>query len=572
MTKAKTKEKNKKQNFENINSLESLFQVGISLQKQGKILEASNIYKIILKNDKNHFDSNHMLGIIETNNNNTMAIQFLQKAIQINPNSTYAYSDLGISLYKNKRIDEAIKCFERAIQLDLANAQAYSNLGNILQEIGNYEEALLKYIRAIDIDSKFMHAHYNCANALRSLGKFDQAIQFYENTINLSPNFAEAHCNKGIALKELNLFDEALSSFNISININNNFADAYYNRGLVLHDLKRIDEALKSYDNAIGIKIDYVDAYWNKSLALLLSGDYLNGWKLHEYRWKTKKFTTIKRNYNEKKWLGLDDLNGKRIYVYEEQGIGDTIQFSRYLKLVKLLGAYVIFEISKCLYNFMWSLDGVNELITSDMNPTSFDFHCPLHSLPLALGTTIETIPNDLGYIKVNFNKIAKWKAKLGDQKKIRIGIAWSSVSLFEQDKSRSISFLNMMTAIPCEMFEIVCLQKYIKDEDYLEFSKSGIKFYGNELVDVEETAALISCLDLVISTCTSVPHISASIGKPTWVMLQYVPDWRWMLDREDSLWYQSVRLFRQNIRGDWNPVCNQIYSELLKYPRYQII
>lgn len=567
MTKNKIKEKDKKQNYEINNSLESLFQIGISLHKQGKKLEASNIYKIILKNDKSHFDSNHMLGIIETQNNNTsMAIQFLQKAVQINPNSSYAYSDLGINLYKIKKIDEAITCFERAIQLDVENAQAYSNLGNILQETGNYEDALIKYIQAIDIDCKYIQAHYNCGNAFRVLGKFDQAIQYYDNAIDLSPNFAEAYCNKGVALKELNLLDEALECFNISINININFADAFYNRGLVLHDFKRIDEALSNYEKAIDIKPDHIDAYWNKSLALLLCGDYLNGWKFHEYRWKTNKFKTKQRNYPEKCWLGLESLNGKKIYIYEEQGIGDTIQLCRYLKLVKLLGTYVIFGVSKSLYDFMLSLDGVDELISNDITPTSFDFHCPLHSLPLALGTTVETIPNEFSYLKANFEKVAKWKEKLGFQKKIRIGIAWSSVSLFEQDKSRSISFLTMMSAIPRDMFDIVCLQKIIKEEDNTEFSKSGINFYGNELVDIDETAALISCLDLVISTCTSIPHISASIGKPTWIMLQYVPDWRWMLEREDSIWYQTVRLFRQKTRGDWNSVCTQVYSELLKY------
>ena len=272
------------------------------------------------------------------------------------------------------------------------------------------------------------------------------------------------------------------------------------------------------------------------------------------------------RNFPQPLWLGEQLLKDKTILLYAEQGLGDTIQFSRYIPLVAKLGAKVILEVQHPLVKLLKDLEGVDQIVAKGDTLPAFDFLCPLLSLPLAFKTAMNTIPSVSEHINSDAENVAIWQTKLGEKSKPRVGLVWSSVSSFKNYHIRDITLLELLSALPKEGFEYICLQKEIKeiDKDTLK-ANPQIKFFGHLLHDFSNTAELIECLDLVISTCTSVPHLSCSMGKETWLMLSYVPDWRWLLDKDDSPWYPSAKLYRQEEIGNWNGVFEKVKSDLEK-------
>jgi hypothetical protein len=263
--------------------------------------------------------------------------------------------------------------------------------------------------------------------------------------------------------------------------------------------------------------------------------------------------------------LGVESLQGKTILLYGEQGLGDFIQFCRYAKSVADIGARVILEVPESLASLMENLEGVSELVIKGQELPLFDYQCPLLSLPLALNTNISTIPASIPYLFSNPLKVANWELKLGKKRKKRVGLVWSSTSGFKGDSKRSLLLADFVKALPLEGFEYICLQKEVKecDKDFLE-TFQNIKFFGDELKDFSDTAALIDCVDIVVSTCTSIPHLSAGLGKETWILLSYVPDWRWLLDRVDSPWYPSIKLYRQSEINNWSRVLDKINLDLV--------
>ena len=297
-----------------------------------------------------------------------------------------------------------------------------------------------------------------------------------------------------------------------------------------------------------------------------MKGNYEKGFPLYERRWDSEKISegAGKRSFEKPVWLGVESLRGKTILIYGEQGFGDFIQFCRYVKLVSDLGAKIILEAPEALAGLMRNLEGVWQLVIKGQELPFFDYQCPLLSLPLAFNTTISSIPASTPYLAANPNKVSEWQQKLGRGVGRRIGLVWSSMSNFKVDSQRSLRLADFIEALPLEGAEYICLQKELKDSDK-EFFKNykNIRFLGDELKDFEDTAALIENLDLVISTCTSVPHLSAALGKETWILLSHVPDWRWLLDREDSPWYPSVKLYRQPAIGDWSSVLRKVKLDL---------
>jgi len=336
---------------------------------------------------------------------------------------------------------------------------------------------------------------------------------------------------------------------------------------VTLHELKRYDEAITHYDKALSLKPDYHEASWNKSLCLLLQGNFENGLQLYESRWNSKIVSEEiggKRLFDKPTWLGVEPLQDKTILLYGEQGLGDFIQFCRYVKLVADLGAKVILEVPKTLEELMQGLEGVSELVIRGNKLPFFDYQCPLMSLPLVFKTSISNIPVCHHYLTSNANKKAEWNFRLGEKKKKRIGLVWSSTSGFKSDSKRSLMLEDFVKALPIEGFEYICLQKELKecDKEFFEVYRN-IRFFGSELESFADTAGLIENLDLVVSTCTSIPHLSAALGKETWILLSHVPDWRWLLDRVDSPWYPSIKLYRQPTIGNWDSVLGKVNFDL---------
>ena len=490
----------------------------------------------------------------------------LDKVIEIDSSNSKANELLA---YIHGNLGQFDVCFELlnvACKQNDCSTQALYYFGSIQLERGLFDQAIETFKKSIFKGGEFFEALHDLATAQAQTGDLKSALNNYQKCLKFRDLSHELFFNIARIFDDLKRYDEALAHYDKALSLKANYHEAWTNKGVTLHELKRYDEALAHYDKALSLKPDYADASWNKSLTLLLQGDFENGLPLYESRWDSEKVseTSGKRIFNKPTWVGVDSLAGKTILIYGEQGLGDFIQFCRYVKLVAELGANVILEVPQSLASLMKGMDGISKLVIKGEELPYFDYQCPLLSLPLAFRTNLTTIPCNKPYLFADSNKAAEWEKKLGGKRQKRIGLVWSSISSFKADAKRSLLLADFVRALPLDGFEYVCLQKELKECD-TEFLKTykHIRFFGDEFANFSDTAALIENLDLVISTCTSVPHLSGALGKETWVLLSHVPDWRWFLNREDSPWYPSVKIYRQSAIGDWDSVFDKVKLDL---------
>ena len=479
------------------------------------------------------------------------------------PRHADTLSLMGLIAFQQSDHLRAVLLIDRAIELSPGNAAAYSNVALALLELGRLADARRRLDQAIAIRPDYAEAYYNRGIVLDRMGRPNEALENYDQAITLKPDYAQAYNNRGNTLQILERLDEALESFDRAIHIKPDYAEAYYNRGVTLQELKRLDEAFDSYDRARKIDPDYRDAQWNLSLLQLLTGEFVRGWKGYEWRWDDRKPEFSRRDFKQPQWRGNEVLAGKTILLHSEQGLGDTLQFCRYAKPVADLGATVILETQKSLMGLLNGLDGVSKLIAAGEPLPEFDLHCPLLSLPLALKTDLTTIPSPEGYVSASPGKLAEWKTNLGNGDKPRVGLAWSGSPTHRHDKRRSILLGDIAEYLP-DRFQYVSLQKDVREADKnVLVSRPDILHFGEALSDFADTAALCELMDIVISVDTGVAHLAGALGKEVWILLPFVPDWRWLLDRDDSPWYRSARLFRQTAASDWRGVFENVRQEL---------
>ena len=494
------------------------------------------------------------------------ALASYEKAIFLKPDYADAYCNRGIVLKELNQLDDSLTSYDKAIEIKPDFAEAYSNRGVALQELRQLEAALASYEKAISLKPNYSEAYFNQGNALKELKQFTAAVISYNQAIFLNPDDAEAYTNRGVALQELKQFEAAVSSYDMAISLKPGDADAYTNRGVALQELKQLEAAIASYDMAISLKPDNVDAYWNKSLLLLLIGEYLEGLKLYERRWDQKDIIKFKRNFTQPLWLGEDLLLNKVILIHAEQGLGDTLHFCRYVKMVADLGAKVVLEVQKPLLRLLKHLPGVSTLIANGDPLPEFDFQCPLLSLPLAFKTELKTIPATRSYLQAEPQRVAQWKSRLQSDR-LKIGIGWqgSQGSKIDIGRSFELKLFENIAALP--NVQLISLQKGYGSEQ-LKSMPQGMRVtdLGDEL-DADgaflDSAAVMMNLDLVITSDTALAHLAGALGVRTWVVLKYVPDWRWMLERDDSPWYPSIKLYRQEKMDDWAEVFARIQMDL---------
>lgn len=396
---------------------------------------------------------------------------------------------------------------------------------------------------------------------------------------NLAKEADDLH-DVGIAMLEKNDYGNAVNTFDKELKklqiirrelTNNNFskaiAKAHYCRGIAFNRLNKLDKAVKDFGDAITYKSDFYDAYWNKSVSLLLAGKLEPGWEFYEYRWKKTTITPYdaERYPQSKLWLGKTSIAGKIILLHSEQGLGDTIQFCRYAKLVSDKGAQVIIEVEKSLVDLIKTLEGNFQVIPKDDDLPEFHYHCPIMSLPFALKTRrIKDIPFHQKYLKSDTIKLTDWINKLGPKEKIRIGIAWGGGGKYESKEKRDVSLSSLIQILP-KNFQYVIIQPDVCDTDVAELkADTDLLDFHNDLTDFRETAALIELLDIVISVDTSVAHLAGALGKKVWILLPFNPDWRWLLNTTTSRWYNSATLYRQKRIGQWDGVFEKIKVDLL--------
>ncbi len=497
------------------------------------------------------------------------AVVSYEHAIALKSNHAEAYCHRGNALLALKRPEQALSSFDAALQIKPDYVKAHSNRGFALRDLGRHEEALISYDRALALAPNFAQVHFNRANTLADLNRYEEALISYDRALTLKPDYSKVHYNRGNTLRKMHRYDDALTSYECALRYNYVDVDTYCNRGVVLQELNRHEDALLSFQRALTTKPDDINTHWNESLCQLLMGDFAAGWRNYEWRWQTDLLREHYRQFIQPLWLGEHSLADKTILLHAEQGFGDTLQFCRYVQQVKALGATVVLEVQPALNALLYSLQNVDLLITKGESLPDFNYHCPLLSLPLAFNTSLETIPADIPYLFCPTERVKKWQAQLDQQNtKPRIGLVWSGNIDHKNDHNRSIPLAQFSQLLNNNCARFFSLQRDLRDADAAILANfPEVQHFGEQLQDFADTAALIELMDLVISVDTSVAHLAGAMAKPVWVLLPHNPDWRWLLNRTDTPWYPTMRLFRQPAQGNWQSVLDQVNQSLQSLP-----
>jgi tetratricopeptide (TPR) repeat protein len=491
------------------------------------------------------------------------ALAAYDRTIAMNPRYAEAHFNKGCLLMGMRRWPEALASFGCAISIR-PYPEALLNRGIVLKEMGRLQEALADLESAIALDGHCAEALSNRGVVLGALGHHDAALASFDEAMTVKPLYAEAHGNKGNARLARSELDQALACYDRAISLKPDFPEAHSGRGIVLTQMRRFDEAFVSFDTAVALKPDYAEAYFNRALASLTLGRFDSGWLDYEWRRKCAGVASdpAGERFTEPPWRGDEPLSGRTILLWWEQGLGDTLQFCRYAALVADLGASVILEVQPPLLGVVATLPRILVVKPGDARPR-FDFQCPLMSLPLAFKTTLSTIPSAGNYLRTDPAKVDYWRARLGPGEKPRIGLVWSGSRVHKNDRNRSLPLSLLLEFLPPEI-QCISLQVDVREIDRATLDqRPDILDCGASCGDFADTAALCQCLDLVISVDTSVAHLSAAIGKQTWVLLPFAPDWRWLLDRSDSPWYEAVSLYRQDAAGEWTEALARLRDDL---------
>jgi len=567
-------------------TIQQAFDLAMQRHAAGKLHSAEEIYRRIFARQPEHAGAIHGLGVI---------------ALQLG------------------RHDIALDLFRRAIALNPNSVEAHSNLGNVLREKGELDAAIAAYRQVIALQPNLPEACCNLGNALKDKGQLDEAIAAYRQAIAKKADLAEAHYNLSIALEDKGLLDEAIVASRRAIALKPDYADAHCNLANRLKDSGQLDEAIAAYRQAIALRPDHPEAHYNLSSALLLQGDFRQGWEEYEWRWKWKGFPSPRWTFPQPQWDG-SDLTNRTILLHPEQGLGDVIQFLRYVPLVAAREGKVILLCYRPLRRLLQGTPDIAKWLAPDHAVPNFDVHSPLLSLPRAFGTTLNSIPAKVPYLFSDPTLSEPWRARLAAYPPaLNVGLVWAGSPTHTNDRNRSMKLADLAPLLRLGGVRFFSLQ--IGDAaSQIKTLPEGTELidWTDELNDFADTAALIANLDLVISIDTAAAHLAGAMGKPVWLMLPFAPDWRWMEAREGnppsdsppsalpnpspfprshpssvcpsvpsclssspaqlissstalapaSPWYPTMRLFRQPSAGDWTSVVADVASALSRWNR----
>jgi tetratricopeptide (TPR) repeat protein len=497
------------------------------------------------------------------------ALASCDAAIALRPDHPSAHYNRANALRDLNRFDDALSSYDAAIARQPNHSAVYNNRGGVLASLGRPEEALTNYATAIALRPTSAEAHNNQGAALVDLGRLEESVSSYDKAIALKPDYAAAYKNRGAALAGLGRLDEALVSCDQAIALRPDYAEAYADRAAALTALGRIEDALVDCDTAVVLKPDTAEARFNRGACHLALGDFERGWEGFEWRWKSR-FGPSQPGLPGLPWLGETPIDHKTILVYAEQGLGDSLQFCRYVPLLAER-ARVILDVPRSLRRLLSGLGGATVL--TDEPPPPFDAWIPMMSLPLAFRTTLATIPASIPYLRADPAEAAAWKHRLAGLPGRKIGLVWAGSPFSQQpraqamDRRRSITLRHYAPLAAIPGVSLISLQK---GDASAQPRPAGMLLHDwtDELTDYADTAALIEALDLVISVDTSVVHLAGALGKPIWVLNRYDQCWRWLRGRTDSPWYPSARLFRQRFPGDWSGVISEVTQALRSEPQ----
>jgi tetratricopeptide (TPR) repeat protein len=526
----------------------------------GRLDEAEMIYRQVLAADPSHPDALHLQGLLALKKgDNELAIDSIRQAIVAKPTEPRFHGNLAGALKAQGKFDEAIACYRRAIELQPGYVLAHYNLGTALLDQRKRPEAIEVFRRVLELDPDYVEALNNLGNALNELGNLDEAEKCYHRALSLQPNDARIWCNLGTVYNDRGELDEALRHFQRALEIEPGFAAAHGNTGNVYQQLGRFDDAFAAYGAALTHDPNCADARYGRSTLRLLLGDWATGWTEYESRWQTRQLTKL--NIDQPRWDG-SPLGNDTILLHVEQGFGDILQFIRYAQHIKKRNprATIVVKCQPSLASLLGRCPGFDRLVSINDSWSEFDVYAPLASLPRLLQTTQDTIPRDVGYVFADPALVAQWRDRLRPIRGFRIGINWHSGAGQGEFRKRNMPLqcFAPLAEIPGAIF--ISLQKGPGTEQLADMSnKFSVIDLGPDFDTGQgrfmDTAAVMMNLDLVVTSDTSIPHLAGALGVPVWVALPYVPDWRWLLDRSDSPWYPTMRLFRQKSPGDWTAV-----------------
>jgi tetratricopeptide (TPR) repeat protein len=567
--------------------------------QSGRQLEAQICCQRLLASDPNHAGALHLMGLIAFRAGQyDHALEWMARAIAQEPKPDYIAS-LATTLLKQGRREEALKAFDKAVQLKPDDAALWKQMGDALLELQRYDHALLSFQHVLKLDPRHQDAAYKSGVLLNDAGRFEEAaacldvcndvlpnraptlqararallgLKKFEASLadslranKLRPGDADTLNNIGACLQSLGREEEALAWFDRALERLPDSIEILNNKTSILGQLQRFDEALALYDHIRARQIANPMTDWHLALLKMLLGDFEAGWAGREARWTIPDPAPYPK-FSQPMWLGQQSIQGKTILIHVDEGLGDTIQFVRYVPMVAERGARVILVVERPLATLLSKLSGVSQCLAfSDEPLPAFDMHCPVGTLPMVFGTRLDNIPAETSYLpSPDAARIRAWETRLGPHDRLRVGLVWSGNPNHRNDHNRSTTLRALSRLLDLDA-TFVSLQKDPRAADKIELDKTDIIDWTGEFKDLADTAALVKCLDLVISVDTSVAHLAAALGCPTWILLPWTPDYRWLLGRDDSPWYPSARLFRQTETRDYGSVIDRMRLELLQ-------
>lgn len=579
---------------------EALCNLGTILRSRGDIHEAQACYRRAVTLRDDYADA--IAGLAEIAQHQGLpddAETYCRLLLRIRPDSTIALSNLGNALRSQGRLEEAESCYRRALVVQPDDADCLNNLGAVLHRLGRQNEAESCFAQVLVLAPNHAEAHNNLANALQLQGKVEIAMEHYRRAIALKPDYAEAFSNLGSALQVRGDLDGAGESYRQALALRPDLPDAHSNLG-TLYSLQarmaeaaacfqqaltgrpdypealnnlgnvlqwddRVEEAVAAYDSAIALRPNFAGAHMNLGMALLSAGHFQRGWREYEWRWASEQFAHARRQFSQPQWCG-EAAAGRTILVHAEQGFGDTLQFCRFAPLLAKHGLRVILEVQRPLVRLLGCLPGIEQVVAHGDDLPPFDLHCPLLSLPAALGISLDSIPAE-AYLVAPFEQVEVWRDRVETAAggMLKVGLVWAgsartySQDLAAVDRRRSIAWDRLKPLLDCTGVRFFCLQK----DGVRPPASAGIVDFMGDMSDFADTAALVANLDLLISVDTAMVHLAGGLGRPVWVLNRFDSCWRWLRDRDDSPWYPSARLFRQPKAGDWDSVLKRVRSTL---------
>lgn len=576
--------------------------LGNLLRNRGQHDQAIACFREAIRLRPNYPEAYNNLGIaLRAQGKHDEAVANYQHALALRPTYAEAHNNMGFALAHRGKPDAAIMCYQQAARLKADYFEAHHNLGNALSDQGRHDEAIAAYREALRIRAdeprvlkclaitlgrreKFDEAvatfrqavkvRPDFSDAWNDLGitlarqnKHNEAIDAYREAIKFKPDYAEAFNNLGNAYRNVGRFDESLECYRKALAMKPQYADAHNNYGIALSEMGLFDEAVASYTRCLELRPNHVDAHMNRALTWLRKGDYAQGWAEYEWRWKKRSLTN--RPLIQPQWNGFP-LEGRTILLITEQGFGDVMQFVRYAPILKAQGARVIFECPEKLVKLVSACPGVDEVIAQGAPLPAYDVYAPLLTIPGLVGTSLDRVPNQVPYLVPDPKLVEKWRNELSGYREFKVGINWQGNPKYAGDFHRSIplKFFEVLARVPG--VKLFSLQKNDGVEQLGQIAgKFEVIDLGSRL-DVDtapflDTAAVLTCLDLFVTSDTAVAHLAGGLGVKTWMPISTTPDWRWLSAREDNPWYPTMTIFRQQIFMEWTPVFDRIAIELRK-------